>query len=73
MMLEEMGFIKNLLNVLLVKKLTGRKFSKEICDKISKAKKGSTTSKKENQMAQNLEYQKLIKEELAQIKVKEPQ
>jgi len=27
-------------------KLTGRKFSKEICEKISKAKKGSTTSKK---------------------------
>jgi group I intron endonuclease len=27
-------------------KLTGRKFTKEICDKISKAKKGSTTSKK---------------------------
>lgn len=27
-------------------KLTGRKFSKEICKKISKAKKGSTTSKK---------------------------
>jgi group I intron endonuclease len=27
-------------------KLTGRKFSKEVCDKISKAKKGSTTSKK---------------------------
>ena len=27
-------------------KLTGRKFSKEICEKISKAKQGSTTSKK---------------------------
>lgn len=27
-------------------KLTGRKFPKEICEKISKAKKGSTTSKK---------------------------
>jgi group I intron endonuclease len=27
-------------------KLTGRKFSKEICEKISKAKKGSTTAKK---------------------------
>lgn len=27
-------------------KLTGRKFSKEICEKISKAKKGTTTSKK---------------------------
>jgi group I intron endonuclease len=30
-------------------KLTGRKFTKERCDKISKAKKGSTTSKKGKQ------------------------